>query len=121
MFLTLSLYLQKYYEVDQPPKRYSIMCTGYIIKMAVTALSGFYFILLGFAQLYLGEMGYDQVILSYIVGAASGFIGHFALKLHFIRLNKYLNDGGQYSISALQLLGLTLGAFGVPMLACVSM
>ena len=54
-FIATTLYLNKYYEVGKQAVRFkSVMCTGYIIKMALTAMIGSYFIMLTFAQLYLG-------------------------------------------------------------------
>ena len=55
-FLVTTLYMNKYYEVGKQSVRFkSVMCTGYIIKMAMTAIIGSFFIMLTFAQLYLAQ------------------------------------------------------------------
>jgi hypothetical protein len=48
-FLLLSLYLHKYYEVGIPRKRMSVMCTAYIVKMALTCLGSVFLIFLAFS------------------------------------------------------------------------
>ena len=49
-YLATSLYLNKYYEVAKQAVKYeSVMCTGYIVKMGMTAFIGAYFIMLTFS------------------------------------------------------------------------
>ena len=85
-YLATTLYLNKYYEVGKKAIKYkSVMCTGYIIKMGLTAFIGTYFIMLTFAELYLGQNSYDQVIMGYLLGAYFGFLFHNKFKLKIIQ------------------------------------
>jgi len=54
VFLFFSIYLHQYYEVGIPRQRMSVMCTAYIVKMAITCLGSVFLIFLSFSQVYLG-------------------------------------------------------------------
>ena len=83
-FVALSLYLHQYYEVGQAPVQFeSVMCTGYIVKMAVTSVMLFLMILTAFAQIYNGVNSYDQVILGFLLGSYLAFYLHFRFKIMF--------------------------------------
>ena len=59
-YLIFTLYLDKYYEVGQEAVRFkSVMCTGYIIKMGLTAVVGTYMIMLVFSKVYFAINTYD--------------------------------------------------------------
>ena len=53
-FLTVTLYLHKYYEIGVKPKKMSVFCTAYIIKMAASAVTLCLLIFLTFSRVYLG-------------------------------------------------------------------
>jgi membrane-associated phospholipid phosphatase len=55
----------------------SIMCTGYIIKMALMAAGSVFIIFMGFSRVYLGAHSYNEVMF----GATLGFT--LACVLHF--------------------------------------
>ena len=83
-FVTIILYLHKYYEVGEKQIEFeSVMCTGYILKMAGTCILCLYNILMCFAQVYNGMNTYDQVILGFVIGAYLALFFHFRIKIHF--------------------------------------
>ena len=94
------------------------MCTGYIIKMAGTALTGFFFILFGFSKLYFAKASYDQIIFSYILGSFLAVGLHFCLKIHFVKLSVYLKSEihNSYDVKLYHLLVLTLITCVLPLL-----
>jgi len=47
--LIFSIYLHQYYEVVIPRKRMNVMCTAYIVKMAITCVCFVFLIFLGFS------------------------------------------------------------------------
>jgi len=86
VFLILTLYLHKYYEVDVAQERMSVFCTAYIIKMAATAAGMVFLIFMGFSRVYLGAHTYNQVLFGAMIGAYLAFVGHFAFKRAFLNL-----------------------------------
>ena len=118
IYLAATLYLQKYYEVGKPPQRFqSVMCTGYIVKMAGTALTGFFFILFGFSKLYYAKASYDQVLFTYMLGLIFALGFHFCLKIHFIKLPEYLKtENDRYDVTPYHLFIVVLNTFVSPFL-----
>jgi len=92
-YITITLYLYKYYEVGEHAVRFrSVMCTGYIIKMGLMALLIFLNLNMGFAQMYLGANSYNNVILGGLLGTLLAILFHFGLKIHFKHLQVYLSE-----------------------------
>jgi membrane-associated phospholipid phosphatase len=59
VFLWNSLYLHFYADVGVKPRRMSVFCTAYIIKMAATAIVLTYLMFVAFSRVYLGAHGYN--------------------------------------------------------------
>lgn len=59
VFVLFTLFLHKYNEIGVVKKRMSVMCTGYIIKMALMAGGSVYMIFMGFSRVYLGAHTYN--------------------------------------------------------------
>jgi len=92
-YLMLTLYLNYYYQVGEPPKQFaSVMCTGYIIKMGITSFTLTALIGFGLTNVYLGVNSYDQTLLAVVLAAYFAFWFHFKLKIHFKLLPYYMSQ-----------------------------
>lgn len=90
-FLIVAMYLQKYYEIDEAAMAFeSVMCTGYIIKMFVTAFLFAFTFVLCMSQLYIGQASYDQILLGLMLGTYLAIFLHQNLKYHLKYLPLYL-------------------------------
>lgn len=67
------------------------MCTGYIIKMALSSIMLFGCFILGFALLYNASNSYDQIMLGYFIGISFAVLLHYSVKFHFKFLPIYLS------------------------------
>jgi len=67
------------------------MCTGYIIKMALSSIMLFGCFILGFALLYNASNSYDQIMLGYFIGISFAVLLHYSVKVHFKFLPIYLS------------------------------
>ena len=95
-YLALSLYLGYYYEIGEPRKFQSVMCTGYIIKMALTSILLFMCFVLGWALAFNGANSYDQILIGYFFGISMAAFLHYNLKVHFKFLPVYLSKPKDY-------------------------
>ena len=93
-FFWMSLYLHAYHEVGIKPVRMSVMCTGYIIKMAATCIGISFIIFLAFSRVFLGAHSINQVIFGTILGATFAIIGHYRVKPIFLALPESMRNVG---------------------------
>ena len=67
------------------------MCTGYIIKMGVTAFAIFVNLMIGAALVFHGYNSYDQILLGFVIGIYFAFLFHYDIKIHFKYLPVHLS------------------------------
>ena len=67
------------------------MCTGYIIKMALSSVMMFGCFILGFALMYNASNSYDQIMLGYFLGISFAVLLHYNVKVYFKFLPIYLS------------------------------
>ena len=77
-FFWVTVYLHQYYEVGSKVKFNGVLCTAYIIKMALSAALTLFIIFLGLSRVYLGEHSYNQVVFGTSIGI------YFAVTLHYL-------------------------------------
>jgi hypothetical protein len=58
-FTIITIYLHFYNDIGVKPKKMSVFCTAYIIKMALTAIGAIYLILLAISRVYLGAHSWN--------------------------------------------------------------
>lgn len=93
VWLIVSFYLDRYYEVGQARTRFgSVMCTGYIIKMGVTAVIGVTIISTTFAPYYLGLMTLNASVFSVALALLLAIWWHYQLKMFFKLLPLYMAE-----------------------------
>lgn len=85
-FMLLSLYLHCYYEIGIKPKKMSVFCTAYIVKMALTVVITVYIILMGVSRVYLGAHSWNEVFFGFTLGMTFAGIGHYSVKPWFYAL-----------------------------------
>ena len=83
-FVLFSLFLHKYNEIGIVKERMSVMCTGYIIKMALMAGGSVYMIFMGFSRVYLGAHSYNQVLFGATFGTVLAVICYYQLKSYYL-------------------------------------
>lgn len=59
VFVLFTLFFHKYNEIGIKKERMSVMCTGYIIKMALMASGSVFMIFMAFSRVYLGAHSYN--------------------------------------------------------------
>ena len=59
VFIYVSLYLHRFYEVGVIRPRMSMFCNEYIIRMGLTAVLALYIIFMGFSRVFLGAHSYN--------------------------------------------------------------
>ena len=91
-FILLTLYLNQYYEVGRRQVFRTIFCTGYIVKMGLTALLLSFLIMLMFSRVYLGEHSINQVIFGTSIGVVLSVSMHYSLKPFLKRMPAYLRE-----------------------------
>jgi membrane-associated phospholipid phosphatase len=74
------LYLHAYYDIGVKPKRMSVFCTAYIVKMAVTAFLVIYLLMLAVSRVYVGAHSWNQVLFGATIGSVLALISHRYLK-----------------------------------------
>lgn len=82
-FIIVSLYLHFYYDIGVKPKKMTIFCTAYIIKMAMSVVMSVFLILLAVSRVFLGAHAWNEVTFGFTLGLTFAFIGHYQVKTWF--------------------------------------